>query len=179
MKTEAFWIDGPWKGRLAIVTRPRGGDWLVDEIRGWRDAGIHVVVSMLTDSEMAELDLSHEPSLAREHGVEVKRLPIPDRGLPSRDEFDGVVVDVLALLRQGRTVAVHCRQGIGRSSVLAASTLVAEGVDPDEAFSTIESARGRPVPDTDDQREWVHDFARFKQPSAHPRATATISLPPR
>jgi hypothetical protein len=35
MTTELFWIPGPWKGKLAIVPRPRGGDWLDDEVGGW------------------------------------------------------------------------------------------------------------------------------------------------
>ena len=33
------------------------------------------------------------------------------------------------------------------------------GEAPDRAFSRIERARGRPVPDTDEQREWVRRFA--------------------
>ena len=36
MHTELYWIPGPWLGRLAIMPRPRGGDWLEDEIRSWR-----------------------------------------------------------------------------------------------------------------------------------------------
>ena len=36
MNPDLFWITGPWRGRLAIATRPRGGEWLGDEIRGWR-----------------------------------------------------------------------------------------------------------------------------------------------
>ena len=51
-----FWIDDPWPytGRLAIAARPRGGDWLQDELASWRDvlgAG-GVVVSLLTAEEV-------------------------------------------------------------------------------------------------------------------------------
>ena len=31
MKT-VYWLDGPWLGRLAIVARPRGDEWLTDEL---------------------------------------------------------------------------------------------------------------------------------------------------
>ena len=31
MWTSLYWIDGPWKGKLALSGRPRGGDWLKDE----------------------------------------------------------------------------------------------------------------------------------------------------
>ena len=34
-------------GRLAIMARPRAGDWLEDEISGWRAQGVEIVVSLL------------------------------------------------------------------------------------------------------------------------------------
>ncbi len=38
-----FWIDAPGAGRLAIAARPRSGDWLEDEIEGWRSASVDVL----------------------------------------------------------------------------------------------------------------------------------------
>ncbi|MFT4110031.1 hypothetical protein, partial [Propionicimonas sp.] len=55
----------------------------------------------------------------------------------------------------GHGVAIHCRAGIGRSSVLAAAVLQLEGVPADEAWNLISHARGLPVPDTDAQRRFV------------------------
>lgn len=49
MKAELFWIDGPWQGRLAVMPRPRGGDWLEDEIVSLNKMGISVLVSTLTE----------------------------------------------------------------------------------------------------------------------------------
>jgi hypothetical protein len=43
MRTELYWIERPWRGRLAIMPRPRGGDWLDDEIQSWRRSGVDVV----------------------------------------------------------------------------------------------------------------------------------------
>jgi hypothetical protein len=60
MRAEIYWIPGSWPGRLGIVPRPRGGDWLEDEIRAWRDAGLDVAVSLLTPDEAAELGLECE-----------------------------------------------------------------------------------------------------------------------
>jgi len=36
---------------------------------------------------------------------------------------------------------------------------VSAGLDPDEAFRRIEKTRGRPVPETSEQREWVSHMA--------------------
>ena len=42
-------------GRLAIMARPRAGEWLGDEISGWRAEGIDTVISLLEQEEVSEL----------------------------------------------------------------------------------------------------------------------------
>src|SRR5713101_2898754 len=54
MRPDIHWIDLPVAGRLAIMARPRAGDWLADEIAGWRAAGIDIVVNLLEPAEIAE-----------------------------------------------------------------------------------------------------------------------------
>jgi protein-tyrosine phosphatase len=63
------------------------------------------------------------------------------------------------LLKEGRGVVVHCRQGVGRSALIAACVLVLSGVSVNKAFELIENARGCSVPDTEEQRKWVVQFA--------------------
>jgi hypothetical protein len=82
MKTELYWIEGSWPGRLAVVPRPRGGDWLEDEVQEWRQAGLDAVVSLLTREENADLDLAHEEELSQARGVQFIEFPIPNRGVP-------------------------------------------------------------------------------------------------
>ena len=55
MLAQLYWIDAPTGRRLAILARPRGGDWLEDEVRSWRGQGIDVVVSLLTPAEILSL----------------------------------------------------------------------------------------------------------------------------
>jgi hypothetical protein len=91
-------------GRLSTMAKPRGGDWLDDEMRALAGAGVTALVSLLTEEEARELDLVREAEAA---------------------------------------------------SVLAAAVLVEEGLDPDDAWRRIAEARGRPVPDTEEQRAFV------------------------
>lgn len=149
-------IWGPWRGRLAIVPRPRGGDWLEDEISGWREAGIDEVVSFLTPEEAVALDLEDESKLSEHHGIRFYSFPIPDRGVPaSVAGAEHLVRDLERSLSQGRNVVLHCRQSIGRSAVIAAELLVRSGDDYRSAFERISSARGTKVPDTAGQEQWV------------------------
>jgi protein-tyrosine phosphatase len=81
--------------------------------------------------------------------------------VPSLDyECVEFIREVSARLQNGAKVAIHCRMGIGRASLLAASILALNGIDVEAAFSAIAQARGCPVPDTLEQKQWVEKFAR-------------------
>jgi protein-tyrosine phosphatase len=141
------------------MSRPRTGDWLPDEVGGWKAEGIHTVVSLLEPGEVAALGLREVPSLCRAAGLEFVSFPIPDRGVPeSMRQTDRLVREICAALRAGRGVGVHCRAGIGRSALIAACVLVRGGYAVDDAFATIARARGVAVPDTETQRAWVGAF---------------------
>jgi len=145
---------------LGIIPRPRGGDWLDDEAQSWKASGVGVVTSLLTPEETAEFDLQEEERRFRAAGLEFHAFPIPDLGVPrSRTDLAKLGSELERALRSGKNVAVHCRQGIGRSSLVVASLLVSAGLEPDEAFRRIEKIRGRPVPETSEQREWVSHMA--------------------
>lgn len=161
MKSTVYWIEGPWQGRLAIVPRPRGGGWLEDEVKGWREEGIDVVVSALTAQERNDLELTDEEDAVRAEGMDYRNLPIEDRSTPSSMQaIEGLARAVETLVASGKNVAFHCRQGIGRSSLLAASVLLMGGVDLDTALSRIRESRGCPVPETSEQANWLKRFAR-------------------
>jgi protein-tyrosine phosphatase len=160
MIPELYWIPGPWPGRLAIANRPRGGDWLVDETRGLSNVGVNVLVSLLEPEEEQDLELQHESNAAKTAGLDFVSYPIPDRGVPaSVHEATGILGELSLALDHGKTVAVHCRQGIGRSAVIAASLLVAAGHDPQRALEVVSAARGIRVPETREQQYWVEQVA--------------------
>jgi protein-tyrosine phosphatase len=72
-------------------------------------------------------------------------------------------------LRDGRSIAIHCRAGIGRSSMIAACALILCGIDAAEALALIKAARGVSVPDTDEQRDWVIAFGSAVARTERPR----------
>jgi protein-tyrosine phosphatase len=164
MRTKVYWIEAPLAGRLAIVPRPRAGDWLDDEIAGWRAEGIDLVLSLLESEEVAELGLRSEPALCDKHTIEFVSFPVPDRGVPSSRPATLALARLLvSKVSQRKTAVIHCRAGIGRSSAIAACALVCLGTNPDRAFDLIAKARGVEVPDTEEQRTWVRAFADWLQ----------------
>jgi len=156
MKPDLFWIPGPWRGNLAVVSRPRGGDWLEDEARGWKRAGIGVIVSLLENSEAEALDLTKELKVAESNSIRFISFPIPDRGVPgSQKDALSFLAAIASLLEKGQTVGIHCRQSVGRSGLIAAGLLVRSGMDVDKAVAAVSAARGLKVPETDGQLRWI------------------------
>ena len=156
LKATVYPIAGATRNRIAIVARPRGNDWLCDEITAFSREGVEILVSMLTDEEAEELGLNDESAECAAAGISFVNVAIPDRSVPSdTNAFLGSVEQLVARVRQGRYLAVHCRASIGRSTVLAASILVRLGWDAKTAFDAIEAARGCSVPDTPEQKQWV------------------------
>jgi protein-tyrosine phosphatase len=167
MTTEVYRIDGPWPGRLAISARPRGGDWLEDEVKGWRRAGFDIIVSLLTPDEVAEMELGTEERYSREHQMEFVSFPIVDRSVPeSRAAALKLIEHLEAELAHGRNINIHCRQGIGRSALIAAGLSIARGIPAEEAVKRISQARHSPVPETSEQRKWIDSIASSLAPIA-------------
>jgi protein-tyrosine phosphatase len=111
---------------------------------------------MLTEEEADELGLHREREECESAAIKFVNLPILDRSVPSdRDGFLNSIEHLAEMVRAGRSLGVHCRASIGRSSVLVVSVLVRLGWDANKAFYAVESARGCSIPDTPEQRQWV------------------------
>jgi len=154
------WIDVDSPGRLAISPHPVGSAALEAELRQLRSSGVDVLVSMLGREEADFLGLSEEPVVCAKVGLEFVQAPIIDRSIPETPKhIHRIAVKLADRLATGRNVVVHCRMGIGRSSVMAACVMTLQGIDPTEAFDRISAARGIDVPDTLAQKLWVDAFA--------------------
>jgi protein-tyrosine phosphatase len=133
-----------------------------DETTAWHAAGIDLVVSLLEADEEAQLVLEGEAAAAAVSGIDFKAFPIPDRGVPaSRESVAELTDDIIDALDTGKNVAVHCRQGIGRSGMIVGGVLVAAGQDVPSALRAIKESRGLDVPETEEQRRWLHEFSSW------------------
>jgi protein-tyrosine phosphatase len=161
MDCKVYWIDCRSAGRVGIMPRPRGGDWLDDEMKSLASQGADIVVSLLTTEEACELDLTDEQNLCTKNGMEFVSFPINDREVPP---VDTKLTDFVGALRErltgGKSIVIHRRAGIGRSSIMAACSMCSEQDPVPRVMARISSARGFPVPDTREQSEWRQSFAK-------------------
>lgn len=161
MMPDIYWIRDIEPLRLAIMPRPRGGEWLEDEVSGWARAGIRIVACLLHDYEIQELGIGEEQRFCTQYGIEYRAFPIVDRNVPERVSDFLCFTDALAAaVRGGSTVAVHCRAGIGRSGVTVAAVLLRLGVAASDVFPMISKARGLSVPDTSGQAAWLQELSQ-------------------
>lgn len=161
MKT--YVVPRTFPGRLAIVARPRGNDWLETDIIQFKRAGWNVLVSALEPGEERELGLVEEEQMALEHGMSFLSFPITDRGTPGIVRATEFVHGLKGQLVNGSDIAIHCRMGIGRSSLLCAAILVAFGEQPGPTWDVLGTVRGVSVPDTDEQKRWLDVFSRARR----------------
>ncbi len=160
MIAEVFWTKEKYPGRIALVPRPRGGEWLEDEAAAWADAGLDVIVSMLDAEETQGFELAREGELCALSGIEFFSFPVTDRSVPVADEsFFRCLEKLKKLLLQGKNIGIHCRQSIGRAPLLAAVLMISFGIKPTEAFRQLSLVRGVEVPETIEQKEWAEQFA--------------------
>jgi protein-tyrosine phosphatase len=163
MRSEVYWITGNWPGCLAIVARPRGGDWLEDEIAAWASAGLNVIVSLLEEDEATDLGLQQEDELCQAAGLSFISFPVVDRSVPTSQKDALVLAGKLGkLLKQGKNIGVHCRQSVGRASLLTASILIGLSVNTQDALQRIGAVRGCEVPETPQQLEWLLTLTRHE-----------------
>lgn len=157
-----YWVETSLPGRVGTMPRPHGGPWLEASADALADEGVDLLVSLLTDREVALLGLTDAPEALGRRGIGLWRFPVPDHGVPAAPARACAFVQRTAdEVRGGASVAFHCFAGIGRSTLLAVCTLACLGVRVSRGFELVEEARGLPVPDTDEQEAWARQFERF------------------
>ena len=151
-----YWTNNLDPGNLGLMARPRGNDWLFDELRTLKTYGTDTLVSLLEQNEEAELGLQNERSICDELSIKFISFPIKDRSVPaSKQEFLALAEQLSTELARGRKIVIHCRMGIGRTGMLAAGVLIQHGYHSNSVFQFLSNLRTITVPDTEEQVDWV------------------------
>ena len=119
--------------------------------------GITHVVSLLETNEAKALGLQNEATLCASNNIGFINFPIEDMSLPSDfDAFVAIADELHRMAKIGAQIVIHCRAGIGRSGMLACAVVMNEKINSSKAIKIVANARGLDIPDTAEQRDFIH-----------------------
>ena len=152
-----YWIRGFTEGHLAIMPAPQA-EGLERAILYWKEEGVDIVVSLLEWAEVPGL-VEAESGLCEEIGLEFIWFPIRDGSVPpSASAFDALIAKLGDAVAMGKSVAIHCRAGVGRSALVASGVLNYLHIDAGAALDMVAEARKVEVPQTEEQRQWILSY---------------------
>jgi atypical dual specificity phosphatase len=137
--------------RLAGASLPGLRRALVDDLAELASQGVKLLVTLTEDPlEVTEPD----------HGLRRLHFPIADMGVPMSRRAAELCEEVVHSMKQGKAVVLHCRAGLGRTGMMLACCLVAEGLDAEQAILRVRRVCQHHI-QTRSQEEFVHHFAEF------------------
>lgn len=155
---QPFLIGPVGMGRLSMMGRPTGGNYLAENVSHLASLGVTRVVSLLDPLEMRDLGLGTEAYLCGHYGVDYQSFPIRDRDVPwPVADFVELIDASYTCIDRGGHLLVHCWGGIGRSGLFAIALLIRAGLTSSAAIERVSRARGVNVPETRAQRDWLQD----------------------
>lgn len=124
-------------------------------IRAW---GATALVSLIEDHEFEALGVDDLPEKVKASGLEWHHLPIMNRDVPY-EAFEEQWTSSGRKLRQrlgrGERIVLHCKNGFGRTGMIAARLLVELGEFPEAAVRGIRAARPGAI-ETPRQKQHVY-----------------------
>ena len=136
-----------------VYRRDAGAD-----LAAMREQGVVLLALLVEDDELRRWS---DPQLVRigaEVGLDVRRYPIPDGGVPSAALMAEIQADIDAARARG-DVAVACMGGVGRTGTVAACALVRAGLSAEAAIGRVREVRHPEAVETAVQERFVRDYA--------------------
>lgn len=113
-----------------------------------RQAGAAGVISLMPQTELDANDAGQIDAQCQALGLDWYHLPVADEQVPLVD-FDAAWQQasgsILATLRSGQSLAIHCKGGSGRTGLIAARILIEAGVPLEQAISRVQALRPKAI----------------------------------
>lgn len=107
-------------------------------------AGASAILTLMPREEMLRNAVSDMPELCAQLDLQWFHLPIEDDHAPEQLFYDAwqlAKTKIHALLDTGKSLAIHCKGGTGRTGMVAAQILLERGIPLDEVIARVRSIR--------------------------------------
>jgi protein-tyrosine phosphatase len=152
---------GTWDGEPLPSDQVAEGQLAADLVALSEHHGVQALLTLQEEDELEQCGLGGLLGGVLTLGIESLWFPIPDGRAPvSPAEVEATIDRVVELLEAGKTVAIHCLGGLGRSGTIAAAVLVKLGGRPGTAIARVRAARPGAI-QTNEQERFVWAYARF------------------
>ncbi|WP_026301204.1 dual specificity protein phosphatase family protein [Colwellia piezophila] len=146
MNTHPFDILPLENGAQLIFTPCPGskGANLADSITQLKQAGTSVLLTLMFDQEMSKNQLTKLPDICEQHKISWLQLPIIDDEAPTavfESNWLKHKAEILSVLNNQGTIAVHCKGGTGRTGLVIALILLDLGYSYEEIISQVQKIR--------------------------------------
>ncbi|MBE4619104.1 phosphatase domain-containing protein [Vibrio navarrensis] len=117
---------------------------LTTSVKQLKDAGAQAIVTLMYDAEMEKNEAETLPQVCDAQGVKWFQLPISDEDGPNEDfakAYTSQINDILSILRNQCTEAVHCKGGSGRTGLVIGILMYELGYDKTEIIKQVQKIR--------------------------------------
>ena len=109
-----------------------------------KEAGTEAIVTIMYDTEMSKLGAKSLPTSCNELEVKWFQLPISDNDAPNNDfenAFNNNLNEILNILNNQGTVAVHCKGGSGRTGLVIGLLMIELGYEIADVINQVQKIR--------------------------------------
>lgn len=125
-------------------------------------AGASAIVTLMPQEEMQRNTVLELPELCKRLGLEWYHLPVEDDHAPEQEFADAwapAKAKIHELLSAGKSIAIHCKGGTGRTGLVIALILVERGLPVEEVIARVKAVRSNAL-QIPAHLEYLHNFAR-------------------
>lgn len=117
---------------------------LEESLATLKQAGVNMLLTLMFDEEMKKNDVLSLPTECEKQGITWLQLPILDDAAPSQEfesQWNKHKVNILNVINNKGTIAVHCKGGSGRTGLVIGLILLAFGYSSEKIIEEVQNIR--------------------------------------